>query len=439
MGLHPAIDELDTALGLRRRREEPSTMVSLASPPTAPGYLAGSRYKTSSQATLFEQACSLAFRQRRIGARDKTFVLQNKTADRPANAQGGRIQAPQSREEDSRPLLPLRKGLLAGDMDSQVNGWQPAFAAGGLKQALAGVDMKDYQVGLGDAPLRSLRSVGAVMKVGHCAGGPLGPGAPLGSVLVCPSPVTTSEFLESSSPCSPMVGGMSSEVPFDTARLASIYKLAPRLLSPPLFAEGQVSPGEAPASRQNSEESLSGRSLPRVQGLSTDTMSLSMSFTENGPMIVRAVMPEPTSYAAAPSMLGRKELRQVQNRRKQRPSARSFAFPAPSGSTAPLESQASVVEPASPLPLRFVGAAAVKRSKSLPASGQTDACGKVRASDRTCCRLPRTTPAAASPATVKKKAKGKRFILPFACGEDDPRVAHLEATDGRILPEYLPV
>mmetsp|Transcript_41929 Transcript_41929/g.96213 ORF Transcript_41929/g.96213 Transcript_41929/m.96213 type:complete len:408 (+) Transcript_41929:126-1349(+) len=407
-------------------------MVSLTSPPTSPSYLAGSRYQPSSQVTLFEQACTLAFRQRRIGARDKTFVLQNKTADRPTQSQGCRDQAPRSRQEDSRPLLPLRKGMLAGDMD--LEGWQPTFVTGGLKQALAGVDMKDYQVGLGDSRLRSLRSVGAVMK---CAGGPLGPGAPLGGVLL--NTVASSEFLESGSTCSSIAGSMAPEVAFDSGRLASIYKLAPRLLSPPLFAEGQVSPGETPASHQSSEDSFSGGSLPRVERLSADTLALSMSYPESGPMIVRAVMPEPTNPAASPCMLARKEHRQAQNRRKHRPSARSCAFPSPSGSIAPPESQASVAEPASPLPLRFVGSAAVKRSKSLPASGHVDACGKVRVADRTCSRLPRPAPAAASLVTAKRKAKGKRLTLPFAFGEDDPRVAHLEATDGRILAEYLPV
>lgn len=48
------------------------------------------------------------------------------------------------------------------------------------------------------------------------------------------------------------------------------------------------------------------------------------------------------------------------------------------------------------------------------------------------------TTSAAGP--VKKRAKGtcKKLALPFVYGERDSRLAHVEAAEGRILPEYLP-
>lgn len=57
--------------------------------------------------------------------------------------------------------------------------------------------------------------------------------------------------------------------------------------------------------------------------------------------------------------------------------------------------------------------------------------------------MPRTTAAAAAGAgavAVKKRGKGagRKFVLPFAYSDSDPRCAHLDTVEGCVLPEFLP-
>ncbi|CAJ1337048.1 unnamed protein product [Effrenium voratum] len=39
---------------------------------------------------------------------------------------------------------------------------------------------------------------------------------------------------------------------------------------------------------------------------------------------------------------------------------------------------------------------------------------------------------------VRKKGLGRKMVLPFAYGSEDPRYWHVESTEGRICPEFLP-
>mmetsp|Transcript_15824 Transcript_15824/g.37279 ORF Transcript_15824/g.37279 Transcript_15824/m.37279 type:complete len:446 (+) Transcript_15824:164-1501(+) len=445
MSIHPALDELELALtpGLRRSHrsnEDSATAFGVGSPPTSPGLLAGHRYPTPTQVSLFEQACTLAFRQRRLCTRDKSWLTcgSNRPVCPPTGGSSG-CRGPRSRQQEdtSTSLVPIRKGILGGELDMQAIGWQHTLAGGGtLKQHLTGVDMTATAYQVGETALRSLRSPsGAVLKVGHCAGGPLGPGAPLGGGAVASTTsAANADLLEvATSNGHGGISGASPEVSFETTRLASIYKLAPRLFSAPLFAEGPVGPEGQSSARQPAEDLPPSASLPRVLA-AAPAEGMSLSFTENGPMIVRAVVPEPASYTAPP-LVGRKDLVQVRNRRKQRAAYAQAActFPTSVGSTTQFENQA-LLGTAEPGPAGYV-----KRSKSLPASGQSEGPSKVSRS----CRLPRASPVVPSgsnaQAGVKKRTKSKKMILPFAYGDDDPRIAHLEATgDGRILPEYLP-
>jgi len=95
----------------------------------------------------------------------------------------------------------------------------------------------------------------------------------------------------------------------------------------------------------------------------------------------------------------------------------------------------------------------VRRTQSMPARRKgEESCPKPklgrssfarRVVDSTelqkCRRSTATAAAGAGAVAVKKKAKASgKLMLPFAYAEDDPRVAHVEAADGRIIPEFLP-
>ncbi|CAE7827046.1 unnamed protein product, partial [Symbiodinium sp. CCMP2456] len=57
--------------------------------------------------------------------------------------------------------------------------------------------------------------------------------------------------------------------------------------------------------------------------------------------------------------------------------------------------------------------------------------------------LPKSTAAAAAgaglvAAKVRKKSGPKKMVLPFSYGVDDPRYWHVESTEGRLCPAFLP-
>jgi len=99
---------------------------------------------------------------------------------------------------------------------------------------------------------------------------------------------------------------------------------------------------------------------------------------------------------------------------------------------------------------------AMRRSKSVPAHvrehrqhvsdkghAATPTLRKSRASHTSGTALPKSTAAAVAgagsvAAKARKKGLPKKMVLPFSYGFDDPRVWHVESTEGRICPEYLP-
>jgi len=103
------------------------------------------------------------------------------------------------------------------------------------------------------------------------------------------------------------------------------------------------------------------------------------------------------------------------------------------------------------------GTTAMRRSKSMPAPAEkhrrdndnpgpkaSPALRKGR-SNHGASSLPRANAAAAAgPGSVAAKVRKKgvtprKMVLPFSYGVDDPRHYHVESTEGRICPEFLPL
>mmetsp|Transcript_34449 Transcript_34449/g.78568 ORF Transcript_34449/g.78568 Transcript_34449/m.78568 type:complete len:405 (+) Transcript_34449:127-1341(+) len=88
------------------------------------------------------------------------------------------------------------------------------------------------------------------------------------------------------------------------------------------------------------------------------------------------------------------------------------------------------------LPSARAAPATVAKSRPLPRSAPSAAVAVAPAPPASSCA---NTPAA-TPQPAKRRNKAglsKRFVLPFAYCVDDPRLAHLDSTDGRTLPEFL--
>jgi len=108
---------------------------------------------------------------------------------------------------------------------------------------------------------------------------------------------------------------------------------------------------------------------------------------------------------------------------------------------------------------RVNGQSLLRRALSLPTAGRAPTAGAATAAAKprptqprsaTCPTTPTVpasssqiasaTPVAPQPAPKRRSKAGnisKRFVLPFAYTVDDPRLAHLDSTDGRTLPEFL--
>lgn len=104
------------------------------------------------------------------------------------------------------------------------------------------------------------------------------------------------------------------------------------------------------------------------------------------------------------------------------------------------------------------GSATVRRSRSMPADKRDDEAQPGGLSSKApmalllsrrgrgsmpMSALPKSTAAAAAgagsvAARVRKKGSSRKMVLPFSYAADDPRFFHVESTEGRIIPEFLP-
>lgn len=124
----------------------------------------------------------------------------------------------------------------------------------------------------------------------------------------------------------------------------------------------------------------------------------------------------------------------VMLRRSHRTSSAS-AGGGPPGSSGPAPGRAGHTEKSTP---------AMRRSKSVPAPAEKARRDTKGRGSHAASSLPKATSAAAAgagsvAAKVRKRSSAPRkLVLPFSYAPDDPRHYHIESTEGRICPEFLP-
>jgi len=196
-----------------------------------------------------------------------------------------------------------------------------------------------------------------------------------------------------------------------------------RLLASPLFAE----------SRNAAQVSDTQRVLPPVSAAHSSRSQEDASLLAPGRSVsmesrpfVRGKPGDSSQPASPPTAPAPKKSAGVKTCGKNKPEQDTRRCHRPS-----VSSRTDVSSVASPLP------AAMRRSKSMPAS---EKCAEAKVPRGCNGRLPKSTASAAAgagSAAAKKRAKCKKMSLPFAYSGNDPRHLHIEACEGRILPEYL--